>query len=135
MKSTSLWHGRTYREIVEAWDSVPWRGAIYHTLLEVAACRHAAAEDRLSALTLLNNAINAEILPTLPQYPEILRDVMLLVAADSRVGWFRGRTRRRMSERLVGARAMLQMVHQFQAIVAEDAAPDPKTSKPDALLS
>jgi hypothetical protein len=109
-----LWHGLTYGAWLRLWNDRSWTVAITNALAEVAWARDASHDDRLMAIQTLNEAILNEALPPDPQYPKMVRDVLLeiVMQGESR-RWFGGRARRRFHARLMGAKWMLKTAYQF----------------------
>lgn len=84
---TTLWHGYTDQQVIGIWDQHDWRPRLAQSLIEVAECRHYAAEYRLRALQVLNTAILQGILEEDWQIPERCARVMLAITG--------GQTRKR----------------------------------------
>lgn len=114
MSSNDDWHGLSTEQWIQMWDYAGWRDKVKDTLWEIARCKDASPDDRLVALQSINEAIQRNVLPPDPNYPVALRDIMLsVIAGDVRVGFFARRRRKKLKQRLTGARWMLKTAYQF----------------------
>lgn len=108
-------HGLTIEQWQTLLEGAGWQPVVTRALREVATSSAADAADRLSALALLSDAIVLGLLPSDFSYPELMRDVLLEIAAGCRRPWFSGRARARLRDQLTGARCLVQTAQNLRA--------------------
>lgn len=112
------WHGLTDDEWLDLWAHWDWQRRIARCLDEIMRGPDSTTEDRLGALTLLNDSIRAELLPPDPELPErVCRLLLAVTQGVFDVPWWRriglARRQRKISERLTAARFTLLTISQF----------------------
>jgi hypothetical protein len=100
------WHGLTHEQWLALWDSAGWRAQVAATLREVATSGTEVA-DRMSAMQTWNDGVLHGALPPAPEFPRLMRDVMLEVSGGHGRRISR-RRRRKLHDRLIGAKWLLQ---------------------------
>lgn len=117
MSQGKLWHGLTDAEWEGIFRTHDWQEIANCTLRQIASSGDAAPEDRINALSMLNQAIQSKLLPADTDYPQFSCIVMCSITLGARAqhrSWLgRVRKRRDFSERLLGVRNLLFVAQQF----------------------
>lgn len=118
--SEQQWHGLTFDQWLKLWDAEGWRDKVKETLVEIVSSPGAAAADRLLALQSISEAVGEGAFLPDPDYPEMLRDMLLEIQAGCKPP--RKKVRKRYHARLLGARWMLSTAYQFMTSAADEPA-------------
>ena len=106
------WHGLTDEQWLAFFEAQNFRVEITKTLVEVIQCAGLEPESRMSALQILNKAIQLGfVIDETRMYPELVRDTLLAITKGEKR--CKAKLAERMHDRLMAVDAIVNTLSQF----------------------